>query len=234
MSQAIVKELQRDQIALKEEINQLKTHMSLVMEILQTLLKKEGNPTPIAMMGMASPVNMSDSTSRHELPQGYRPQPELLRFLNQQPLFVPQLAPRNQMRNQNWYPSRRRNSYAQKSQKKSKRSEKQFDLIPMSYGRILPLFLNISLVQLKVLGPPPTPLPLNYNMNARCEFHSAAPEHLIESCKGFKYNVQELIDSKAIKFTSNGLDILSNLMLPHKGTYTMPQPVPMDEEQEAE
>jgi hypothetical protein len=40
MSQATVEELQQGQAALKEEIIQLKTQMSLVMEILQTLLKK--------------------------------------------------------------------------------------------------------------------------------------------------------------------------------------------------
>jgi hypothetical protein len=71
-------------------------------------------------------------------------------------------------------------------------------------------------------------------MNSRCGFHSGAPGHSIESCKAFKYKVQELIDSKAIAFTPNRLNILSNLMLPHEGTSAMPQPVSMDEEQEAE
>jgi hypothetical protein len=71
-------------------------------------------------------------------------------------------------------------------------------------------------------------------MNSRCEIHSRAPRHSIESFKSFKYKVQELIDSKAIAFTPNKLDILSNLMLPHEGTSAMPQPVSMDEEQEAE
>lgn len=104
----------------------------------------------------------------------------------------------------------------------------------MSYGRILPLLLNRLLVKLRVLRPPPTPLPLNYDMNARCEFHSGAPGHSIESCKAFKYKVQELIDSKVITFTPNGLDIVRNLMLSHEGTSAMPQLVPMDEEQEAE
>lgn len=114
MSQATMEELQQGQAALKEEINQLKTQMSLVMEILQTLLKKEGNPTPTSRMEMVSPMPLSGSTLHHELPQGYRPQPELPRFLNQQPMFVPQLALGNQMQNHNWYSSRRQNSYAQK------------------------------------------------------------------------------------------------------------------------
>ena len=134
MSQATMEELQQGQAALKEEISQLKTQMSLVMEILQTLLKKEGNPTPTSRMEMVSPMPLSGSTLHHELPQGYRPQSKLLRFLNQQPVFAPQLALGNQMQNQNRYSSRRQNSYAQKGQKKSKRSKKQFDLIPMSYG----------------------------------------------------------------------------------------------------
>ena len=63
-----MEELQEGQAALKEEISQLKTQMSLVMEILQTLLKKEGNPTPTSRLEMVSPVPLSGSTLRHELP----------------------------------------------------------------------------------------------------------------------------------------------------------------------
>lgn len=64
----MMEELQQGQVALKEEISQLKTKMSLVTEILQTLLKKEGNPTPTAMMEMLYHVLLPGSTSRHELP----------------------------------------------------------------------------------------------------------------------------------------------------------------------
>ncbi|KAI5441929.1 hypothetical protein KIW84_011114 [Lathyrus oleraceus] len=85
MSQVIIEELQRGQVVLKEKISQLKTQMSLVMEIMQALLKKEGNPTSAAMIEMFSHVHLSNFTSHHELPQGYYLQPELPRLPNQQP-----------------------------------------------------------------------------------------------------------------------------------------------------
>lgn len=71
MSQVTMEELQRAQDELKEEVKQLKTQMSLVMEILQTVLKREGNATPVSMMEMVSLVHQSFFTSCHELPQGY-------------------------------------------------------------------------------------------------------------------------------------------------------------------
>lgn len=104
----------------------------------------------------------------------------------------------------------------------------------MSYDQTLPLLLNRSLVRLRELGPPPTSLTLNHDMNVRYEFHSEEPGHSTESCKSFKYKVQEPIDSKAIVFTPNVLDILNNLMPPHEGTSVMPQPFSLDKEQEVE
>lgn len=58
-------------------------------------------------------------------------------------------------------------------------------------------------------------LPLGYDANAHCEFHSDAPGHSIENCKALKYKVQDLIDSKAITFAPNEPNVNNNHMPPH-------------------
>ncbi|XP_050919190.1 uncharacterized protein LOC127136700 [Lathyrus oleraceus] len=68
--------------------------------------------------------------------------------------------------------------------------------------------------QQRELGPPPAVLPPGYDANARCEFHSGAPGHLIENCKALKYKVQDLIDSKAITFAPKRPYVNNNPM-PH-------------------
>lgn len=52
MSHITMEELQRGQESLRVEINQLKTQMSWIMEILQAMLRKEDNPTPVAVAKM--------------------------------------------------------------------------------------------------------------------------------------------------------------------------------------
>lgn len=75
-----------------------------------------------------------------------------------------------------------------------------------------------SLVQLKESRPPPTPLPQGYDVNARYGFHSGAPRHTIENCKSLEHKVQDLIDSKAISFTLNDLNVWDDPTLPHAST----------------
>lgn len=70
-------------------------------------------------------------------------------------------------------------------------------------------------MQLRELGPPPAVLPLGYDANARCEFHSGAPGHSVENCKALKYKVQEIIESKAVMFAPNGPNMNKNPMPPH-------------------
>lgn len=79
----------------------------------------------------------------------------------------------------------------------------------------LMIYVERIIVQLRELGSPPTVLPLGYDVNARCEFNSGAPDHSIENCKVLKYKVQDLIDFKAIKFTPNYLNVNNNTMPPH-------------------
>lgn len=74
--------------------------------------------------------------------------------------------------------------------------------------------LNGSLVQLRE-PKPPTVIPLGYDVNAHYEFHSREPNHTIENCKALKHKVRNLLDAKAITFTSNGPNINNNLMPPY-------------------
>lgn len=87
----------------------------------------------------------------------------------------------------------------------------------MSYSQLLAHLLCGSLIQLRELGPPPTPLPLGYDANARCEFHFGAPGHTIENFKALKHKIHDLIDSKAISFAPNGPNVNNDAMPPHVG-----------------
>lgn len=79
-------------------------------------------------------------------------------------------------------------------------------------------------MQLRELGPPPSVLPHGYDVNARCEFHSGAPDHSVENYKALKYKVQELIKSKAITFSPNDPNMNNNRMPPYnKSTLNMMQ-----------
>lgn len=59
----------------------------------------------------------------------------------------------------------------------------------MLYSGLLLYLLRGSLVQLRELGPPIAVFPPNYDVNARCEFHSRAPGHSVENYKALKYKV---------------------------------------------
>ena len=78
--------------------------------------------------------------------------------------------------------------------------DRRFDTLPMSYAQLLSSLQQLQLVQLRTLAPPIGRLPVGYDANARCSFHSGAPGHNIENCKAFKHVVQDLIDSKAVNF----------------------------------
>lgn len=70
-------------------------------------------------------------------------------------------------------------------------------------------------MQLRELRPPPTIILPGYYANTQREFHSGAPGHSIENYKALKYKVQDLIDSKAIMFVENGLNVNNNPMPTH-------------------
>ena len=60
MSQITMEELRIGQEALKVEINQLKTQMSLIMEIMHSMLRKEGNHVPTVVPEVVTPVSVLD------------------------------------------------------------------------------------------------------------------------------------------------------------------------------
>lgn len=93
-----------------------------------------------------------------------------------------------------------------------------FDPLPMIYSQVLQHLLQLKLVNLRGMPPPPERLPAGYNPNARCEFHYGGIGHDVENCWALKYKVQELLDSKAIQFTSdNGPNVIQNPMPAHDG-----------------
>lgn len=88
----------------------------------------------------------------------------------------------------------------------------------MSYSQVLQHLLQLKLVNLRDIPPPPERLHAGYNPNTRCEFHSGDIGHDMENCWALKYKVQELLDSKAIQFTpDNGPNVIQNPMLAHVG-----------------
>lgn len=88
--------------------------------------------------------------------------------------------------------------------------------MPMSYLDWFQHLLKLRMIELRTMGPPPAKLPLGYDANARCDFHSGEPGHRMENCKALKYKVQDLIDAKAIEFTPrNRPNVVQNLMPPH-------------------
>src|ERR1051325_563441 len=69
MSQKAIDELQRGQELLKEEVKHLKSRMSLVMDLLQVVLKRECNTTPISaslVAALSSDVSMGQGTPHVE------------------------------------------------------------------------------------------------------------------------------------------------------------------------
>lgn len=86
----------------------------------------------------------------------------------------------------------------------------------MTYSQVLQHLLQLNLVNLRGIPPPPERLPVGYNPNARCEFHSGGMGHDVENCWALKYKVHELLDSKTIQFTpDNGPNVIQNLMPSH-------------------
>lgn len=126
----------------------------------------------------------------------------------QQPLFQQQNYRQQPPPQQNYQQPRRNNNNQVRA--------RVFNPIPISYSQLLRHLLQLKLVTLRNLPPPPDKLPANYNANSRCEFHSGGIGHDVENCVALKYKVQELIDSKAIQFTPdsgpNVIQILCHIM----------------------
>src|SRR4051812_39804959 len=181
-----MQDLVRNQDALKEENSQLKTQLSLVMEVLKTVLRKEGDVVPAAATEVVDSFFPIGFLSTHGMPQGALPQFQVP-LPPYQSVHVPRMNQGGQMRG-----------------KKPKIPQRVLNPIPLPYAQLLPRLLELQLIELRELATPEK-LPPTFDANARCEFHSGAPGHDIENCRALKQQIQDLIDSKVILFTPEGM-----------------------------
>src|SRR3954464_10398572 len=186
-----MQDLIHNQGALKEENSQLKTQVSLVMEVLKTVLRKEGDVVPAAATEVVDSFSPIGSFFTHGMPQGALPQ------------FQMSLPPRQSVH------VPRMNQGGQTCGKKPKIPQRLINPIPIPYAQLLPLLLELQLIELRK-STTPEKLPPNFDANARCEFHSRAPGHDVENCRAMKHQVQDLIDSKVILFTPEGMFVRGN------------------------
>lgn len=176
---------------------------------------------PVVVPEVIPHVNVPDSNPHQELPHGLYPHTRSSEAPCQQSLPVPRPRQSNPVHNQ--YPNQQ-GSYAHQGQRKTKKPERHMDHVPMSYSRLLPLLLMHSLVRMWEPGPTPTPLPRGYDVNARCVFHSGAPRHTTEDCRALKHLMQDLIDSKVIMFTPQGLNVVRTPKTSQTNTYEVSYP----------
>src|ERR1044072_8959234 len=194
---------------LREENQQLKTQLGLVMEILGTVLRKGDDPSfPTATGVDISPYTLGNSLSpkaRH----ASTPSPCIPRSPRSRPIPIVQKGLEGKAL-QPWSPH----------------SKKQFDPIPMPYAQLLPQLLKFQLVELQALAMPEGIL-FEYDVMARCDFHSGAPCHDTEDCVTLKNEVQNLLDKGIIWFTPTGLSIQANFA-PVADMTVMPAVVPQN------
>ncbi|KAK2368998.1 hypothetical protein QL285_082155 [Trifolium repens] len=85
-------------------------------------------------------------------------------------------------------------------QRAQQRVKKVFDLIPVSYGELLPYLVNNGMVVPIASLPRNPPFPAWYDPEAKCAYHADAEGHSTDNCRAFKNKVQELIDQKLLTF----------------------------------
>ncbi|KAL5162547.1 hypothetical protein HKD37_07G019647 [Glycine soja] len=92
-----------------------------------------------------------------------------------------------------------------------------FSPIPMAYSELwLSLLENHLVVAIhgRVFQ---RPYPRWYDPGAKCEYHSGAPRHNIDSCLPFRYKVQHLISAGWLSFQEEGPNVKTNLLASHGG-----------------
>ena len=90
-----------------------------------------------------------------------------------------------------------------------------FSPIPMAYSELWPSLLENHLVVAipgRVFQPP---YPKWYDPGAKCEYHSGAPGHNIDSCRPCKYKVQHLISAGCLSFQEEGPNVKTNPLASH-------------------
>ena len=90
-----------------------------------------------------------------------------------------------------------------------------FSPIRMAYSELWPSLLENRLVVAipgRVFQPP---YPRWYDPGAKCEYHSGAPGHDIDSCHPFRYKVQHLINAGWLSFQEEGPNVKTNPLASH-------------------
>ena len=82
---------------------------------------------------------------------------------------------------------------------KEKRA-KVYHSLPMSYGELLPVLIQIYGISVIPARPRRPLYPKGYDINARCEYHRGVKGHSTEDCMTFKNKVQSLIDANPTRF----------------------------------
>src|ERR1051325_1572452 len=154
---------------LKEENHQLKTQLSLVMEMLNTVLRKEDKPAPASATRVYIPPYTLGASSSLESGLTSPLPPRVLGYSRLQPISVAQKDPKGKAH-----------------QLGSSQPERKFDPVPMLYAQLLPQLLKFQLVELRIFTMHGK-LPRDYDENARCDFHSGAPCHDTENCMTLKH-----------------------------------------------
>src|SRR4051812_27814896 len=127
--------LTHDHGVLKEENGQLKTQMSLIMEVLKTVLRKGNDdvPSTTKVVDLFPPYG---SLPIQGMPQRVLSQPQVAKF-PRQPVHVPKMSQKGQV-------------YGQRP----KMTETVFDPIPIPYAQLLPRLLELQLIELRNLTMP--------------------------------------------------------------------------------
>ncbi|XWS18135.1 hypothetical protein CRYUN_Cryun32bG0016100 [Craigia yunnanensis] len=95
--------------------------------------------------------------------------------------------------------------YSANRESKLKKEKYRLDPIPITYIELFPhLFVN-HLIKSVVLKPLTPPFPKWYDPNAHCKYHARISSHSIENCTPFKYKLQRLVRSSALKFDELGI-----------------------------
>ncbi|XP_040971315.1 uncharacterized protein [Gossypium hirsutum] len=76
----------------------------------------------------------------------------------------------------------------------------QFMPIPVTYRELYQSLYDAHAIAPFHLKPLQPPYPKWYDANAKCEYHTGIPGHLIENCIGFKKAVERLIKIRIVKF----------------------------------
>ena len=83
-------------------------------------------------------------------------------------------------------------------------SEKRFTEINMSLSQVLQRLLEVELILLRDPPRHPNTAFPEYNLNARCAYHSNSPGHDTDSCWALRNKIQDLVKETTLEFTQDG------------------------------